>query len=65
MNRQWDQGIIYWFASNPVAANLLMVCLLIGGLYSAWTLKKEMFPTTSINQVQITLAYPGAAPDEV
>ncbi len=65
MRKQWDQGIIYWFASNPVASNLLMVCLVIGGLYSAWTLKKEMFPATSINQVQISMAYPGAAPDEV
>ncbi|MCX7554355.1 efflux RND transporter permease subunit [Marinicella sp. S1101] len=65
MKKQWDQGIIYWFASNPVAANLMMVCLLIGGLYSAWTMKKEMFPATSVNQVQITMAYPGAAPDEV
>ncbi|TDR23525.1 efflux RND transporter permease subunit [Marinicella litoralis] len=65
MKKQWDQGIIYWFASNSVASNLLMVCLIIGGLYSAWTLKKEMFPATSINQVQITMAYPGAAPDEV
>ncbi len=65
MKRQWDQGIIYWFASNPVAANLLMVCLIIGGLYAAWTLKKEMFPATSVNQVQVTMIYPGAAPDEV
>lgn len=65
MKKQWDQGIIYWFASNPVAANLLMVCLVVSGLYSALTMKKEMFPTTSINQVQITMIYPGAAPDEV
>ncbi len=65
MKKQWDQGIIYWFASNPVAANLLMACLLIGGLYSAITLKKEMFPATTINQVQVTMMYPGAAPDEV
>ncbi len=65
MKKQWDQGIIYWFASNPVAANLLMVCLILGGLYSALTMKKEMFPATSINQVQISMLYPGAAPDEV
>jgi multidrug efflux pump subunit AcrB len=65
MKKPWDSGIIYWFASNPVAANLLMVCLLIGGLYTAWTLKKEMFPATSVNQVLVTMAYPGAAPDEV
>ncbi len=65
MNKAWDRGIIYWFASNPVAANLLMVCLLLAGLYTAATLKKEMFPATTINQVLVTMAYPGAAPDEV
>jgi len=65
MKKQWDQGIIYWFASNPVAANLLMVVLLIGGLYAAYTMKKEMFPATSVNQVLVTMVYPGAAPDEV
>ena len=65
MKKQWDQGIIYWFASNSVAANLLMVVLVVAGFYSAVTLKKEMFPATSINQVLVTMAYPGAAPDEV
>ena len=37
MKKQWDRGIIYWFASNPVAANLLMVCLIIGGLYTGYS----------------------------
>lgn len=65
MKKQWDQGIIYWFASNPVASNLLMVVLVVAGLYSAVTLKKEMFPATSVNQVTVSMVYPGAAPDEV
>ncbi len=65
MKKSWDQGIIYWFASNSVAANLLMMVLLIGGIYSAWNLKKEMFPATSVNQVLVSMTYPGAAPDEV
>ncbi|MCB1582030.1 MAG: efflux RND transporter permease subunit [Xanthomonadales bacterium] len=65
MKKQWDQGLIYWFASNSVAANLLMVVLLVTGLYAAVSMKKEMFPATSINQVLVTMAYPGAAPDEV
>ncbi len=65
MSKQWNRGIIHWFAANPVAANLLMVCILVMGLAIAINLKKEMFPTTVINQVSITMAYPGAAPDEV
>ncbi|MCX7546117.1 efflux RND transporter permease subunit [Marinicella gelatinilytica] len=65
MSKQWDRGIIYWFASNPVAANLMMVCILVVGFAIAFNLKKEMFPTTTINQVSINMVYPGAAPDEV
>ena len=65
MKKPWDRGIIYWFANNSVAANLLMMVLLIGGVYSAWNMKKEMFPATSVNQVLVSMAYPGAAPDEV
>ena len=65
MNQQWNRGIIHWFAANPVAANLMMVCILVMGLAIALNLKKEMFPTTVINQVSVTMAYPGAAPDEV
>lgn len=65
MSKQWNRGIIYWFAANPVAANLMMVCILVVGFAIALNLKKEMFPTTIINQVSINMAYPGAAPDEV
>lgn len=65
MKKRWDQGLIYWFANNSVAANLLMFSLLFAGLYVASTLKKEIFPATSTNMVTVTMVYPGAAPDEV
>ncbi len=65
MSRRWDQGLIYWFANNSVAANLMMFSLLLAGAYTAFTLKKEIFPATATNMVSITMTYPGAAPDEV
>ena len=34
-------ALIDWFARNSVAANLLMMILLVGGLYTAMTIKKE------------------------
>ncbi len=30
-----NKGVIAWFASNSVAANLLMIILIVGGLFSA------------------------------
>jgi multidrug efflux pump subunit AcrB len=59
------KGLIAWFARNNVAANLLMVVLIIGGLISAFTINKEIFPTFSLNLINISVAYPGAAPQEI
>lgn len=58
-------GIIAWFARNSVAANLLMLVILIGGLWSAIHIQRAMEPEFSFNRIQITMAYPGAAPEEV
>ena len=58
-------GIIAWFTRNHVAANLLMVFIVIGGLATAFSLKKQMFPQFQINTITINAAYPGAAPADV
>lgn len=58
-------GLIGWFIDNPVAANLLMVVLLIGGIMSANTLRSQTFPTISPGIVSVTIPYPGATPAEV
>ncbi|EAT12115.1 efflux RND transporter permease subunit [Bermanella marisrubri] len=60
-----QKGIIAWFASNPVAANLLMIFIIIGGLFSALTIQKQMFPQLEFNWISINVAYPGAGPQEV
>jgi multidrug efflux pump subunit AcrB len=60
-----NKGIIAWFARNSVAANLLMAALLIGGLFSAVLINKEIFPTFELNLININVAYPGAAPQEI
>ncbi|WP_372872009.1 efflux RND transporter permease subunit [Shewanella sp.] len=59
------KGIIAWFARNSVAANLLMIVLLIGGLFSTQIINKEIFPSFELNLLQISVAYPGAAPQEI
>jgi len=59
------RGLISWFISNPVAANLLMVVLLVGGGLSASNLQRQVFPTISPGTVVVTVPYPGATPAEV
>jgi len=60
-----NEGIIGWFARNSVASNLLMVVLLVAGLASALTIKKQAFPEIQLEQVNIRVPYLGAAPQEV
>ncbi len=59
------KGLIAWFARNSVAANLLMIFILLGGLLTADTIRKQMFPQVKINWIQFNASYPGAAPQEV
>ncbi len=57
--------LIAWFARNSVAANLLMVTIIAGGLLTISSLKYEVFPEANLDMVQISVLYPGAAPEEV
>jgi len=59
------KGIISWFARNSVAANLLMICILVGGMLTAMTINKKVFPEVKLNIISINVAYPGAAPQEI
>ena len=52
-------------ARNGVAANVLMLFLLLAGLGAAGNLVQEVLPDFSLERVQIVLPYPGAAPQEV
>lgn len=56
---------IAWFASNSVAANLLLLVLVGGGLLTAPRIKREVFPEIDADIITVTVEYPGAAPAEV
>ncbi|MGS2723410.1 efflux RND transporter permease subunit [Porticoccus sp. GXU_MW_L64] len=57
--------MIAWFVKNPIAANLLMLLILIGGIVNIPNLNREMFPERPPDVVNVTIPYPGAAPEEV
>ena len=70
MNPHRDQidshsGPIAWMAGHSVAANLLMLVFLVGGLIYAGQIKKEVFPDFELDFVTIRVPYPGASPEEV
>ena len=59
------RGLIGYFATNPVAANLLMVLMLVGGFIASSNLTAQVFPTVDPGQITVTVPYPGATPAEV
>lgn len=58
-------GLIKWMTENSVAANLLMLLLMVGGLYSALDMKQEVFPEFDPDSISISVSYPGASPEDV
>jgi len=59
------KSLIFYWARNRVAANFLMVALIVGGLYTWIRLKKEIFPEISSNFINVQTPYPNATPEEV
>ncbi len=57
--------LIGWFVRNSIAANLLMMALLLGGLFLLPNIRQEEFPNIQIDMVQVVVPYLGAAPEEV
>jgi len=52
-------------AGHSVAANLLMLVFLVGGVILISQVKKEVFPDFDLDRINITVPYPGASPEEV
>jgi len=59
------KGMVTWFAENHVAANLLMLFILIGGVIVSIGIKLEVFPEMTMDYIYISTIYPGASPEEV
>ena len=59
------RSIIQWFVDNPVAANLLMTVLVVGGLITLNNTRQEEFPAVDLEIVTVTVPFLGATPEEV
>ncbi len=58
-------GLIAYFAGNPVAANLLMILLIVGGVLSGLQLIVQYYPDIEARRAAVSVLYPGASPQEV
>ncbi|RBP37724.1 multidrug efflux pump subunit AcrB [Roseimicrobium gellanilyticum] len=59
--------MISWFARNSVAANLLMLAVIVAGGWTLWAEKipLEVFPEIPSRMVNINVPYPASDPEEV
>ncbi len=59
------KSAIAWFAANPVAANLLLILIVLGGAVTIPGIRREILPEISADAIAVTIEYRGAAPAEV
>lgn len=64
-NEPKQTGLIAFFANNSVAANLMMLFIIVMGIVSYFTIQRQMFPNLEINYIEISAYYRGASPQEV
>ncbi|MDD2759389.1 MAG: efflux RND transporter permease subunit, partial [Methylomonas sp.] len=57
--------LIEWFARNSIAANLLMLAILLWGVASFGKIIVEAHPTTPMDEITVKVAYRGATPTDV
>ena len=56
-NQTTTKGIIPWFVSNPVAANLLLMLVIVLGVWQLTTLRKEAFPSMDPHSINVSVSY--------
>ncbi|MDO6420920.1 efflux RND transporter permease subunit [Saccharophagus degradans] len=57
--------MIEWFCKNHVAANLLLLAVVLAGLFSLTSrIPLEIFPTVESNVVQVNITLRGATPED-
>lgn len=57
--------LIAWWADNHVAANLMMIAILVSGVIGFNKLEREIFPTIPFPGMQVIVTWPGASPRDV
>lgn len=60
-----SRGLFAWFVRNPVASNILVVLVMVGGFLTLRSIRQEVFPEVELDLIVVNVPYPGASPEEV
>ena len=58
-------SLLRFLVERHLVVNLISIFLVILGLIAMISINREAFPNVNLDQIQITVAYPGATPEEV
>jgi multidrug efflux pump subunit AcrB len=58
-------GWIGYFTRHPTAGNLVLAMMLLAGVWGATTLRAQFLPDVAIERIGVSVAWPGAGPEEV
>ncbi len=58
-------SIIEYFIKYPIAGNLLMFTILVGGIFGLSNMKSTFFPVIPDRNIQVQAIYPGSSPEEI
>ena len=58
-------GFVHMFAKHRVAANLLMVIMIIAGAIGVDRLRTQFFPTFELDIITVSVAWSGATAEDV
>jgi len=58
-------AMMTWFSENHVAANLLMVVIMVAGVTAVATIVQEVFPETELDIITASVVFLGGTPSEV
>ncbi|RLA66957.1 MAG: AcrB/AcrD/AcrF family protein [Epsilonproteobacteria bacterium] len=59
------KNILRFFAKNLTLANLNMILLMIMGIFSYYTINRDINPKVDFGRMEVTTYFPGASPEDV
>ena len=63
--RTFANGPLAFMVQHPVAANLLMLIFLVGGLVMTQEIHQKVFPDYRLHEIRINVSYSGSTPEDV
>ena len=58
-------NLLAFFVKHKTAANIIMILMCVVGLLSVFKLNRQFFPTFDIENISVSVEWPGATAEEI